>query len=1013
MRPPGANVGGTETGNDVVPVFTARLLGRTQLATSDATISDRGWPRRSARSLLLLLLATPGHRLPRDIVVDRLWPQARPGAGLSSYYQAVRALRRVIETHLSPADAAAFIEVARNEIAVSAHVPCWIDVDAFETAVAAAASAGPDRRDRLRAAVALYAGGLLTDEPVAEWMIARREQLHVAWQRATLDLAELDRLAGEPLATVASLEDVVASDPTSEDAHRALIQAFLAAGQRTRALRQYERCRRSLLDDLGIEPSADTQALLTTLRAPPGAQPVTADNAARWYNLPAPANRLVGREREIEAIQDLLWRPDVRLVTLTGPGGVGKTRLALEGASTLADDFAAGVCFVALAPISDSRLTIPTIAKSLGVREVGSRPLLERLQEHLRELDLLLMLDNFEQVVTAAPDIADLLATCPKLKMLVTSRTPLRISAEHELDVPPLASPPAESFPSFSAIARSDAVTLFVQRAQAVRGDFALTEQNAEALAEICRRLDGLPLAIELAAARSKILSPTALLARLTHRLEVLTGGPRDAPDRLRTMRDAIAWSYDLLDPDQQVLFRRLSVFVGGFRLEAAEHVGRESGAGSREYDGLTASDSRLPSPVSVLDGVEALVGGSLLRVVDQEDGGTRYEMLETIREFGLERLEASGESDSIRERLATYLIAFGEATIPPMTFMGQEALDNLTVEMANVRAAIIWALDRGDAETSLRLIVASFSLWIFRANPSDARQWLDTALAMDAPVAETTRAQALFCASGLASFQGDRTEATRLAEESLAISRAHGNAHGVAVALLCLGIIAEWEGDLDLAATHYAEALGLERELDKPYWIALFLSNLADVTLWLGETARAAEYAEEGLLRWRQAGTNWGIALSLGTVAAVASEQGDQPRAAQLYRECLSLHTDLGDRRGIAGTLAGVAGVALAWDDEVQAARLLGAARAMGDAIGVSQLTHHVQYERNLAATRDRMGEPAFAIAFEAGRALPPEVAIREAVELAPSTHEPIDAGAKVIPFHRRRDRADEMSPA
>jgi non-specific serine/threonine protein kinase len=696
--------------------------------------------------------------------------------------------------------------------------------------------------------------------------------------------------------------------------------------------------------------------------------------------------------------------------------------LAIEVGWGVADAFEA-VWFVELGAIHDPDLVVPTIAQALGVRETGTQPLSERLTAFVGSGSALLILDNFEQVLPVAARVTDLLAACPLLKVLVTSREVLRVTGEHDYPVPPLAVPAAPGFLPLTEVAATEAVALFVQRATAANPGFALTAANATAVVAICARLDGLPLAIELAAAQSRVLSPTALLTRLTHRLTLLTGGPRDQPVRLQSMRDAIAWSHDLLTPDEQTLFRRLSVFVDGCTPEAAEAVAGgqgDRGTGGQTTPSVLSPQSWVPSGVlssspcppvplspSVLQRLAALVDKSLLWQEPQPDGEPRFRMLETIREFGWERLSESGEERAVRTAHAGYYLELAaQAELRLITVGSATWVERLATEWANLRAAVTWVLANGQAEPVLRLAGTLLSFGYARGEPAEALAWLEAALAIGGDVPAESRADALFTASALAQVQGDFARSIAHSEEGMAIARAAGYVFGEARALVGLGITAEWQGELDRAASLYAESLALMRGLGEPerlpHWTVLPLANLGDLALLRGDTAQATAFAGEAVERWRRVGYVWGIAQALGTVAAAASERGDQARAASLYDETLTHWLACDDGRGIAGTIAGIAAVARARGQLERAARLLGAAWGLGDALGVRFLGHHLYAERILAAVRSRLDEASFAAAWEAGRSLSLEEAVAEARAALASPSVETDAGGGLTPRER-----------
>ena len=620
-------------------------------------------------------------------------------------------------------------------------------------------------------------------------------------------------------------------------------------------------------------------------RKPGGPDPVSK------HNLPTYLTPLVGREQTVQAGRALLRRAEVRLVTLTGTGGVGKTRMALQIATDLLDDFTNGVCFVSLAPIREPDLVVPSIAQALGLKESGDRTFLEQVQSSLQDRPLLLLLDNFEQVVAAAPQLADLLGCCPELKILVTSRAVLRIQGEHEFPVLPLAVPDLQHLPDESVISQNAALSLFLQRARASQPDFQLTKTNALTIAEICARLDGLPLAIELAAARIKLLPPQALLMRLDQRLQLLTGGARDVPARQQTLRNTLVWSYDLLDAQEQQLFRRLSVFVGGCTLETAE---RTMANGSKDL------------AMNVLDGLASLIDMNLLQQIAQEAEEPRLLMLETIREFGLECLRASGELETIRQAHTVYFLGLAEEA--DSEFEGPQQtmwLDHLEQEYGNLRAAMWWLLEQGETgqnpesgwEMALRLGGALRKFWMVRGHGTEGRTFLARALAGSKGILSAVRAKALNAAGGLATFQGDLDEAEALAKEGLALNRELGDQPGTAFSLYRLGWLAWLQGDAAVAHALMEESLALWRKVGHNIGIAYSLANLADMAQHLGQYARAQVLCEESLALYRKSGNKTNIAALCFRLAEIHFvSQGDAALVRALVEEGISLLREMGN---------------------------------------------------------------------------------------------------------------------
>ncbi len=631
-------------------------------------------------------------------------------------------------------------------------------------------------------------------------------------------------------------------------------------------------------------------------------------------NLPAQLTPLVGREQELTAVCTLLRRPEVRLVTLTGTGGVGKTRLSLQVAVDLLTDFADGVCFVSLAPISNPELVIPTISQTLGLKENGDQLLLDPLKASLRDKQLLLLLDNFEQVLKAAPRLSELLMACPNLKLLVTSRAVLHLRGEHEFPVPPLALPDLKRLPETETLSHYAAVALFLQRAQAVKPDFQLTSANARALAEICAQLDGLPLAIELAAARIKLFPPQLLLARLSHRLQVLTSRTQDVPARQQTLRNTLEWSYNLLDTAEQQIFRRLSVFVGGCTLEAVEAICNAFHMEAQQ----------------ALDGVASLIDKSLLQSMEQSIDAVeepRFVMLETIREYGLEVLAASGEEAATRQAHATYYLTLAEQAEPELV-SPQQALwsERLEREHDNLRAAWQWMLEQvGDGkEMALRLGGALWNFWWSRGYWSEGRDFLERALLASERVAVPVRGKAIMVAAGLAFIQSDYQRAEGLAKESLALCRELGYQPGIAHALYRLGNIAWVRGNTIAARSLMEEALGVFRTVDNKEYIGYSLFSLALFANSQGEYVRACTLFEESLALFREIEHKKGIAHTLSQLAqSLFISQSDQARVRSLLEECLTLSQEIGFKEGIAASFCLSGQLALSQGDIITARSL------------------------------------------------------------------------------------------
>jgi predicted ATPase/class 3 adenylate cyclase len=692
---------------------------------------------------------------------------------------------------------------------------------------------------------------------------------------------------------------------------------------------------------------------------------------ARMNNLPAQPTPLVGRERELGEVRDLLRGEGVRLLTLTGPGGIGKTRLGLQVGAELLDEFEDGVFFVALAPLTDPALVASAIGSPLGVVETGERLLEEGLETYLRDKELLLLLDNFEQVLGGAPLVGDLLSACPKLKVLATSRSVLRVYGEQEYPVGPLELPHPGRLPAIDRLSQYEAVRLFIERAKAARPDFSVTDENAPAVAEICIRLDGLPLAIELAAARIKLLPPRAMLERLGSRLKLVTGGARNLPERQRTLRGTIEWSHALLEVAERVLFARLAVFSGGRTLEAIEAI----------------CDAKGDLPVDALDGVSSLLDKSLLRQEEGPEGEPRFVMLETIHEYARERLEASGEAEEVRRLHAEYFLALAERSEPELTGPDQLAcLERLEAEHDNMRAALQWSLEK-EPETAFRLAGMLARFWEIRSDFSEGSRWLEAALRQSGrpnTITEAaTRAKLLSEAGTFAWHRGDYDKATALHAEALELYRELGDDGGVAFSLMCLGAQYSALGDDERAAPFFEEALALARMIGDRRNIVTTLLNLADVERQRGNYERAKTLGMESMALAREMEDKWQLARIVGWVGLLTVFRLDEHDLAEGFlKESLTLNREVGSWEYFAYSLEGFAGLAGAKAQGARAARLWGAAEALRKTIGAPLSIEGRQYfERSMVATRSQLGEAAWEAAFAEGMAMAPEEAAEYAL--------------------------------
>jgi predicted ATPase/DNA-binding SARP family transcriptional activator len=936
------------------PTLRVRALGGLAVWRGGLDLRVETWRPRSAVALLACLLGAPGRRLRREELAERLWPEGEPGAGLRNLRVAVHHLRRLLGEAgtsegylLQDGEFLRLVPVPDHERATD-----WLDAAAFEQA-AAAALAGRDA-GACRAALALYGGEYLPEEPYAEWAAATREALAGRRLALLLHLALLCRAAGEEAETERRLREVLAADPCQEGAGAALMEVLAAQGRRGEALRVYQQVATALDRELGLGPQATLEGLRARLLTE--AAPVAANFAPRLRlpgrptNLPAPTSGFVGRTWELGEVRRLLG--EARLLTLTGPGGCGKSRLAQEAAGVLLGEYPDGVWLVELAALADPALVPGAVATALGVAEPVGRPLLEVLVAFLAPRAPLLLLDNCEHLVEACAALAaTLLGACPAMRILATSRQALGLAGEVTWLVPALAYPAAEAAASPAELAGYEAVQLLVARARAHRPAFALSEANAEAVARVCRQLEGIPLALELAAARLEALTVGEIAGRLGDRLSLLGGGGRAVLPRHRTLRATLDWSWGLLGARERALLRRLAVFAGGWTLEAAEAVG----AG----EGIAAE--------GVLDWLAGLVSKSLVQVEERE-GRSRYRLLEMVRQYVSEQLRASGEEEAVHGRHLAWCQGLAERAEPELTGPEQGAwLARLETEHDNLRAALRWAVTQ-DRPQGLHLAGKLWRFWEVHGHLREGGTWLESLYTDEAPLA--TRAAARAGIAWLAYKRGDLTGALAWAEESVALWRQAGMPLPLARALNNLAAI---ESDCDhevRASALYEECIPLYREAGDPWGMAGALNNLGTIALGNADYEAAAVNLDEALALIRRVGDQRVLSIVLVNSAEVACGRGNPQQALTLLREGLGLAEDIGDRELIAYILEGMArahGTSKGWAETAWLGamadalrRALGAPPPPADAAAVADA---------MRAARETLGEARFAGLLASGR--------------------------------------------
>jgi predicted ATPase/DNA-binding SARP family transcriptional activator/DNA-binding CsgD family transcriptional regulator len=962
------------------------LLGGFRVSVGSRSIDEDQWRLRKASGLIKLLALAPSHRLHRKRVTDLLWPDLDPRAAANNLHHTLHYARRTLDPASEPG-ASRYLLLRGEQLALCPDAPLWVDVEAFQEASAGARRAREPAA--YQAAIELYAGELLPEDSSEGWTEGQREELRRTYLDSLVELGALHEERAEYEPAMEALSRVTAEEPANERAHVGLMRLYALAGRGQEALRQYERLEKALSDGFGREPHQASRLLRDEIaagRLPPspvaseGPTPEDPPGLGR-HNLPTTRTSFVDREHEmLELKRDLAM---TRLLTLTGAGGTGKTRLAQEVAKDLVGAYPDGVWLVELAGLSEPELVVQVVAATLGVRERPPRSLGATLAEELRTKHMLLVLDNCEHLIEAVARLTDeLLGACPKLRVLATSREPLRVPGEVVRQVTPLPVPEPKdpALLTEGGLRRLAATQLFLERAHRREEGSAFSGRGVRAVARICRRLEGIPLAIELAAARTAALSVEQIEERLEDSLKLLTTGFRTADPRHQTLRATLDWSYALLSEAERVLFRRLSVFAGGWTLEAAEALGSGEGV-----DGVGEGE--------VLDPLSRLVDKSLVALEEGEhDGAMRYTMLEPVRQYAREKLRESGEEDAVGRRHAAFFLALAEEAEPELSGPNQEAwLRRLGRDHANLRAALSWALEPAGreqrehrTELGLRLAGALGYFWAVYG-PGEGLGWLETGLARSGAAPKPALGKAFYEAGWIALWQGDSDRAIALLEEALTLFRELGDRRGVATSITKLGAALLHRGDLEGAAVLREEAEALRGEPLDRWNIAELTTFLAMAALYEGDHEQAVALGTEGLAICRELGDTRGIVRCHIGVGLGELARDNHERAALQFEETLRLLRGPGEKLGVAYALLGLAGAEAARGEPARAARLWGAAEALREEIGVA-LSHWdlygYDYEGRLSAARNMLGdEGAWERAWAEGRAMTPEQAIEYAL--------------------------------
>lgn len=992
-----------------------RLLGQFDVRLENRVIEIASRP---AQSLLAYLLLNPTPQR-RERLAGVLWPDSSEANARRNLRQALWQIRRALGDW-----ADLLLTVDEITVAFNTNSDHWFDVDVVLQPVDERSAA-----DNLIPMVAAYGGELLPGF-YDEWVLLERERLQ----------AEVERkmsLLLERLVTEERWPDIlhwgerwIALGHAPEPAYRALMLAHAGLGDSSSVAEVYRRCVEALQRDLDVEPSAQTRLLYERLRrgesvgAPPRAQTRPVVDRPH-HNLPSHLTSFIGRDKELAALKQLLTpapppvpadavnRNEIRLLTLTGPGGTGKTRLALQVATDIVNAFADGVWLVELALLVDPELVPQTVAAVLGVREEPNYPMVGAIIEHLRDKALLLILDNCEHLIDTCAQFVDaLLRACRRLKILVTSRETLGLIGETVFRVPSLALPDLQNLPPLSELAQYEAIRLFVERATTVRPEFRLNETTAAAVAQICTQLDGVPLAIELAAARVRAMTTEQIAARLDDRFRLLTGGSRTALPRQQTLRAMIDWSWDLLSEPECALLRRLSVFLGGWCLEAAEAVCADDEIRNAEF-GMQNEDSSAPHTrhsalctEDVLEVLTHLVEKSLV-VVEEHQGEARYYLLETIRQYAREKLLEAGEAESVRPRHLLFFLKLAEEAEPQLRAAEQLTwLARLDVEHDNLRAALKWAAGSGALEAGLRLAGSLSRFWYLRGYWKEGREWLK--LLLTQPLDTSTlpehlaraRSRALAGAGWLADADGSEIPLYR---ESLALCRQVGDTWGEAFALRGLVVVSSNLSDLEQAEPNLQASLALFHTLQDAWGIGLALFSLGWTAIYRDKIDEAAARWAEALRHFRQCGDRWGISVALGALGYTARLQGNYPQAGALTHDSLTLFRELGDKAGISYSLIRLGNLAWRRGDYAEATALLQESLALQ--------RQRSNQEGIIAALQNQALVAAFQGKFDQATALLDESALLAQARAIPEElSDNLRHQALTLYFHNKLERAAKL---